>query len=259
MLAALLALMCYICINGGEHKLDMNITLEDGLLEWATVTMFGMCGLLGVAGLIINRKVLGKKQIIFLAIFSALCFAGMGEELDWGKRIIGFDVPEGMESHSDSMIKYGHDSTSLHNLKFEKWGVKFSLSGMLGIPLVIVLGLHGILLPILVKKENPKALRFIEKTGVFVPPLNLGILVTAAALGFYIARKLPAINRKSPEPDLLEPNEFKEFFITFTYSAILVVVFLKEKTPAKTAVKIASLVLMAGLLALCFQTLEMPW
>lgn len=255
MLAGLIVLLCYACINGGEHKLGMNITLEDGLLEWATVTIFGICGLLGIVGAIINRKTLSRRQIIFLVIFSALCLAGVGEELDWGKRIFGFDVPQGMESHSDSTIRFGHDSTSVHNLKFEKWGVKFSLSGLLGIPVVIVLGLHGILLPVLVKKKNPAALKFVEKTGVFIPPLHLGILVTLATLGFYIARKSPPIYRKSPVPDLIEANEFKETFITFTYACILVSVFFREKTPAKTAVKIIALVLTAGLLALCVTTM----
>lgn len=247
-LAALIGLMVFSCLNGGDHKLKLNIALEDGMLEWGTVGMFGVCGILALFAGLLNRKILSKKQLVCILLFAALCFIAVGEELDWGKRIIGFDVPKGMESHSDSKIKWGHDSTSLHNLKVDLGWFKWSLSGMFGIPLVVVLGFHGIILPIQVRRKERIALKIVEKTGIFLPPLDLGILATAAALFFYIIRK-------SPWNDFTEPNEFKEFIIPIIYSSMIVCVFFKESKAAKTAVKIIMLLVMLGLIALSTQAL----
>ncbi|HNX26062.1 MAG TPA: hypothetical protein PKK48_01505 [Phycisphaerae bacterium] len=223
-LACILAIICYCTCGGGEKNMGLKITSEDGFIEWGTCVAFGITGLLGMCAAVMKRKMLTKNQLIFLVVFSIICFLAVGEELSWGERIFGFAPPENMETTSSSAVTFGHNDVTMHNLDFKFGKVSFSIGGMLfGVTLIVALAIHGIVLPILYKKRHPKIVKFVDKLGLFLPPLNFGILVTAAALMFYILRRTTI-------DDMTEPNEFKEFFVPVVYAAIVAVTFFNGKT-----------------------------
>lgn len=252
--AGLLAIIGICVANGGEKKMGLEIAEEDGLLEWGTCAAFAIAGLLGATAAVMKRKLLTKNQIIFLAVFSGVCLMAVGEELSWGQRILEFGPPTGMETTSDSAIKCGHNDVTWHNLHITvgpynilgfTFKMSFSLGGMLfGVMLIIALAIHGILLPILYKQGKPKIVRLVNKLGMFFPPLDLGILVTAASLLFYIFRRTGDIKH------MTEPNEYKEFFVPIVYAAIIAVTFFKEKTKAnRIALEFFLILLVMGLAA----------
>ena len=226
-LVGLLA-MIFISVNGGgEKKLGLNIAEEDGFLEWGTCAAFAIAGLLGFCAAVMKRAALNKRQVIFLIVFGAVCFMAVGEELSWGQRIFGFAPPKSMETNADSAVRFGHNDVTWHNLDIKMGPVSFSLGGMLfGVTLIVALAVYGIVLPILYKKRNPKIVKLVDKLGLFLPPLDLGILVTVATLMFYALRRIGDIKH------MTEPNEFKEFFVPVVFAAIIATTFFKEKTKA---------------------------
>ena len=242
--AGLLAMIWYCVQGGGEKPLGLMISEEDGFLEWGTCAAFAVAGFMGFCAAIIKRKTLTKNQIIFLVIFSAVCLMAVGEELSWGQRIFGFAPPESMETTSDSAVKFGHNDVTWHNLDITIGPMSFSLGGMLfGVTLIVGLGIYGIVLPLLYAKRNPKIVKIVDKLGLFLPPLNLGILVTAATLLFYILRRVGEIKH------MVEPNEYKEFFVPVVLAAIVAVTFFKEKSKTNTIILEIFLVIFALALA----------
>jgi hypothetical protein len=201
-------LMLYSAVYGEPF----NVSREDGLLEWGSVFFFVICAMLSIFALVCNSSDLEKRQKIFLVLFSLILIAAAGEEISWGQRILHWY--EADPADEKALIHLGHGDLSLHNVRLESKYVRFSIGSLLfGVVLLAGLLIHGIWLPVAAGRGNPRALKLIEKTGVFVPPLRLGILVFITALIYHYLKRVV---------DLTQTREYKEFIIPMVYACMMV-------------------------------------
>ena len=77
---------------------------EDGFFEWLTAIFFLVASILCF---IIYRR---TKNLFVLGL-ALLFFMGMGEEISWGQRIIGFDTPKSLEKVN------GQGEFNIHNIE----------------------------------------------------------------------------------------------------------------------------------------------
>jgi len=210
MTAACLGLMVYAAVYGEPF----NISHEDGLLEWGSVYFYLVCAGLSLLALKTNFLELEKRQKIFLAIFAIILIFGAGEEISWGQRLFEGSFTDSETKESDALIQLGHGDTSIHNIRLNSKYVRFSIGSMLfGVALLFGLMIHGIWLPIAKERKNQKALKLIRVTGVFIPPLRLGILAFSVALVFHYLKRAT---------DLTQTREYKEFLLPFIYCMMVV-------------------------------------
>lgn len=152
--AALLGLLIYCHLHGEPFR----ISKEDGLVEWSTILAFCLCGALALTAACAHRRLLRRPQIVLLVVFGLAAFLAVGEELSWGQRIFGLKAPAALLPADHKIVRIGHQSVTAHNLTFELGPVKFSLGGMLfGWPLFILLFLHGVYLPLLLRAGSLRA------------------------------------------------------------------------------------------------------
>lgn len=228
--AALVGILIY-CHFKGE---PFNVSNEDGLVEWGTFLSFLLCLLLAVAALVGQWSSLTRAQAVFLGLFAVLCFVAAGEELSWGQRIFGFRPSAGMDSNSGSVIRTGHNDVTVHNLTIDLGFMKFSIGGMLfGVPLLLGLFVHGVWLPLRLKRGAPKTTAFVRRLGLFVPPLHLGILVLAAATFFHFRKPWHHTDAR----------EYKEMVVPMVYVFALLHCFFRRRTALATTVTAATLLI----------------
>ncbi len=201
-------LLIYCAIRGEPG----NVSREDGLLEWGTVYFMLVCAALAVGALVVSRRRLRRPQRLFLLLLSLMLLLGAGEELSWGQRLFGWQAPE-MLSSKGSLIRAGHGDIAIHNLSFRSTYLRFSVGGVLfGVVLLTGMFLHGVWLPLALRREKPSARWIVDRLGVFVPPLELGILAVTAAAVFHFLKPL----------ELTESREYKEFIIILILAFMLV-------------------------------------
>ncbi len=189
------------CAHFGE---PFNVSGEDGVLEWGTVYFLLVGAILALTAAFKNQPLTPRPRRIFLIVLSVLLVLAAFEEISWGQRLWGVPVPEALAKDAGGMIHVGHGDTSIHNLSFRSEFIRFSIGGVLfGAPLLIILFLHGIWLPVATKREHPLALWLVNRLGVFVPPLELGILMFTASFVFHILKPLEST----------EAREYKEIVI----------------------------------------------
>lgn len=216
------------------------VSREDGLVEWATCACFLLCALVSGLAAWTKRGALRRRQVILLLVVCGLSLMAVGEELSWGQRWWGFEPPESMRSGQGGMVQMGHNDVTWHNLSFELGPLKFSLGGMLfGVPMVLVLGAYGIWLPLALKKGSYRARMIVHRLGLFVPPLHLGVLMTVGAAVFHTDELWPGI----------ESRELKELLIPMVVLFVLLHAYFSRRRALDRLVTIASLVLLAGGLA----------
>ena len=194
-----------------------NVSREDGLLEWGSVFFFAACA---VVAAYLRWKadtadiVMSPPARRFLTVFAIVCCVAVGEELSWGQRVFDWTVPVELSAESGGPIQAGHDDISIHNLSFRGDTIRFSLAGSLfGAVLLLGLLAHGVWLPIARRQMRPSAAYLVERWGVFVPPLSLGILIFITATVFHYLKNWI---------DLTEPREYKELLVPAVYAFILI-------------------------------------
>jgi hypothetical protein len=177
-------------------------TVEDGLIEWLTVS-----GLLLGSIVCLYRfiKWFKKKAWIFLAItllLGLMQFVVAGEEISWGQRIMGIKPSEFFEKNN-----LQHE-TNFHNLivngvKINKVVFTFGLIAMLGIYLLI--------LPLLYRR-NEKIKRLVDYCGIPVPR-NYQIV------SFLLLFAITALLKHEKNAELLECGTGFLFFLIVRYPA----------------------------------------
>ena len=151
---------------------------EDSLFEWVTAIFFLLSSVLCFASFKRNKN-------IFVLALALMFFMGMGEEISWGQRLIGFNTPPELRA-----VNVQHE-TNIHNLEIfnDKYlnGVKktgwqrlleinilfrvFSVSFLILLPLIIYQLKFQ-------KKIN-------KKLKLPVAPLTLGIFFIISWCIFY--------------------------------------------------------------------------
>jgi hypothetical protein len=146
----------------GIYKLDSNyyiaLTLEDGVVEWAT---FGLLLLSGVLALVLAAHLFRARArfVLFFGVFGVFCVFLALEEISWVQRIFHIKSPQFfLENSSQREI-------NLHNVMQKRLGVK--TKHIAGLSLFV----YGVCLPLLVRHR--KAKRLLGKYGLVVPPATL--------------------------------------------------------------------------------------
>ena len=186
---------------------------EDGPLEWGTIVFFALAAVLAVAAAAVSRVPMDRRQRVFLVVFAVGCLVAIGEELSWAQRIVGFRPPKMAQT---SVVQVGHRDTAVHNLTIKTRYFQFSVGGVLfGGVLLGGLVWHGVWVPLAMRRNAPRTHKIVKSLGLFVPPLDLGILVSCLVLLVIRGRWFRHT----------EPNEFKELIVPLVYSFMLARVF----------------------------------
>ncbi len=133
-------------------------TGEDGVAEGLQVLLFAATLFLS---LIIAHRLWRRGDTLF-AVLYVLAGAGMlfivGEELNWGQRIFGWETPEQFQAINKQ------EETNLHNI----YGV-----GSVFKWLHVVIGALGTVVPLLVLRWRPRSQRLGQAIDLFVPHFTL--------------------------------------------------------------------------------------
>lgn len=227
------ALLFYTNISRDSFR----FTREDGPLEWGTIAFFGMAAALAVAAAAASRVPMTRRQRVFLVVFAVVCIAAIGEELSWAQRILGFRPPKMAPT---SVVQVGHRDTAVHNLTVKTRYFQFSIGGILfGGVLLGGLIWHGVWVPLAMRRAAPRTQGMVRSLGLFVPPLDLGILVSCLVL-LVIRRKWFRHT---------EPNEFKEFIVPFVYCFMVARVFFGTREKRDLAVSVSFMLITVAWLA----------
>jgi hypothetical protein len=127
-----LAAVAFALMGKEMYKL---YTGEDLIAESLQVLFYAVALILGI---VITRRIWAQGLtgigILYLIVCAGLCFL-IGEELNWGQRIFGWETPEAFKAINKQK------ETNLHNI----YGVGFTFKW-----LQMVVGAYGSLLPLLV-------------------------------------------------------------------------------------------------------------
>ena len=227
------ALLFYTHISRDSFR----FTREDGPLEWGTIVFFGLAAALAVTAAAASRVPTTRRQRVFLVVFAFVCLAAIGEELSWAQRILGFRPPKMAES---SVVQVGHRDAAVHNLTVKTRYFQFSIGGILfGGVLLAALVWHGVWVPLAMRRDAPRTQGMVRSLGLFVPPLDLGILLSCLVLLVMRRRWLRHT----------EPNEFKELIVPFVYCFMLARVFFGTREKRDLAVSVSFMLITVAWLA----------
>lgn len=100
-------------------------TVEDGLLEWATVAALLIAMAVCIRRLFLLRTVRKLRFLLMLFFLAFLCLFGAGEEISWGQRIFGFASPEFFAEHNTQ------EEVGFHNLSVDINGRRIKLNKLI--------------------------------------------------------------------------------------------------------------------------------
>jgi hypothetical protein len=124
------------------------LLVEDGIVEWMQFLCFAM-----TAGLLAFAAIEGMSAVVALAAL---------EEISWFQRILHVQTPEFFQQNNRQA------ETNLHNIAI---GSKGSIHKTILLKLIVLVGLtHNLILP-LVARWRPAVRNWVEKMGVYLPPL----------------------------------------------------------------------------------------
>ena len=151
-----------------DSALLWRLLVEDGIVEWMQFLCFAVTsGLLAFLAVEqwqrtpkINLQLLAFVGLALLVALAAL------EEVSWFQRVLHLATPEYFLSHNRQ------SETNLHNLAVGN----ASLHKVILLKVIAIVGLtHNIILP-LVARKRPAVRGFVEKFGLYLPPLSASII-----------------------------------------------------------------------------------
>lgn len=136
---------------------------EDGLVEWWTVGLFLM------AGIVRGRDAIRQRHV-FDGLIALFCLFVAGEEISWGQRLLGFIPP------ASFLATNTQQEFNLHNF-----------AAIFGRPkwvLIAAIAAYGVILPLMTR--IPRVRAFAQRVGATIPNAEwLPWFATAVALLFW--------------------------------------------------------------------------
>lgn len=109
-LVPLFGLLGVALLRDVNERLLLDITAEDGLLEWSQFAAFVVAAAFSAAAAVNFHR--ADRHLLALA-YAGLALAAVfvaGEEISWGQRLLGYHAPEPFASHN------AQDELNAHNL-----------------------------------------------------------------------------------------------------------------------------------------------
>ena len=185
---------------------------EDNLFEWLTAMFFLFSSVLCFATFKRNKN-------IFVLGLALMFFMGMGEEISWGQRQIGFDTPAGLQA-----INVQHE-TNIHNIEFfnglyltgvKKTGLQrlFEINILFRMFSVSFL----IMLPLLISRLKLKT-EINKKLKLPIAPVTIGAFFLISWCLFY-SIKYFLLPQGNPHGSYLSVGEVFEFTAAYVYFVV---------------------------------------
>lgn len=130
---------------------------EDRAVEWATVLLFLVAGVVRSYHAIRTRRV-------FDALVGLFCLFVAGEEISWGQRLIGYTPPGVFLEHNTQQEANLHNFADIFGRP--KWMLIMALAG------------YGLLLPAVARAAPAR--RLVDKIGATAPPVSVAPWFLAA-------------------------------------------------------------------------------
>jgi hypothetical protein len=166
-------LLLTVSAKGSSEQLNRVLT-EDGIVEWMQFLTFAMtAGLLIFAG--VERWKRDKFDLAVLGMLGlgAVVAAAAMEEISWFQRILNVQSSEFFKENNRQ------GETNLHNLAIGSSG---SIHKTIMLKLILLAGLtHNVFLPLLAR-SRPAVRNFVEKFGVYLPPLPAALIYLALVI-----------------------------------------------------------------------------
>ena len=160
-------LLLALAWSDNPARLD-RLLVEDGIVEWMQFLCFSaIAGLLGFAfAERLKRSDRGVLELLVLGGLSLLCALAALEEISWFQRIL--DV----QSSEFFLQNNRQGETNLHNLAVGDG----SLHKNVLLKLIFITGItHNLILP-LVARFKPGLRAWVEKLGLYLPPLSASVV-----------------------------------------------------------------------------------
>jgi hypothetical protein len=158
-------LLLALAWSGNPHELS-RLLVEDGIVEWMQFLAFSLTsGLLGYVA--VDRWKNGgmRLEVLVLLGLTGLVAVAALEEISWFQRILQIQSPEFFLQNNRQA------ETNLHNLGFGEE----SLHKAVLLKVILISGLiHNLFLPLLARKR-PAVRTFVERFGLYLPPLAASI------------------------------------------------------------------------------------
>ncbi|MCC2957437.1 hypothetical protein LK542_17610 [Massilia sp. IC2-477] len=154
--------------NRGDTAALWHILIEDGIVEWMQFLCFTVISmLLGFAFFErLKRADRGVLELLALGGLSLLCALAALEEISWFQRILN------VQSSEYFLQNNRQGETNIHNLAVGDG----SLHKNVLLKLIAIAGLtHNLILP-LVARFKPGVRSWVEKLGLYLPPLSASII-----------------------------------------------------------------------------------
>lgn len=156
-------IMVLALVFANDNHAMWRLLVEDGIVEWMQFLCFALLsGLLGF--LAVEQWQREPKVNLQLLAFVGLCaLVGLAalEEVSWFQRVLHIIPPEFFAQNNRQ------GETNLHNLALGK----SSLHKAVLLKVIVLVGLaHNIVLPLLAR-TRPAIRTFVEKFGLYLPPL----------------------------------------------------------------------------------------
>jgi hypothetical protein len=159
-------LLLAVVLAGNPASMD-RLLVEDGIVEWMQFLCFSaLAGLLGFAFFErLKRSDRGVLELLALAGLSLLCALAALEEISWFQRILN------IQSSEFFLQNNRQGETNIHNLAMGDG----SLHKNVLLKLIFITGItHNLILP-LVARFKPGLQDWVEKMGLYLPPLSASV------------------------------------------------------------------------------------
>ena len=123
-ISALVLLGLYLSYADPDYFRN-HYTVEDSLLEWATVAALLIAMATCIRRLLRLRQGRKLRFHLMLCFLALVCLFGAGEEISWGQRLIGFDSPEYFAKHNTQQ------EVGIHNLRIDISGRSIKLNKLI--------------------------------------------------------------------------------------------------------------------------------
>jgi hypothetical protein len=144
------------------------LLVEDGIVEWMQFLCFTVLAmLLGFAFFErLKRADRGVLELLALGGLSLLCALAALEEISWFQRVLN------VQSSEFFLQNNRQGETNIHNLAVGSG----SLHKNVLLKLIFIVGItHNLILP-LVARFKPGVQRWVEKLGLYLPPLSASVI-----------------------------------------------------------------------------------